>query len=76
MVAGLALGGGFLLAGPGTGCMSFAAESALTTTDFCFIFDCGNGLLGGTIDPCPGGETGDDSGQAPLFVDCPELRGP
>ena len=59
----LAAGGGFLLAGPYTGCMSFIGESALTATDFCFIFDCQSGILGGTIDPC--------SGDQPLFADCP-----
>ncbi len=70
----LALGGAFLTSGPGTGCAAYLAESALVTTDFCFILDCQNGFLGGTIDPCtdepapnnpavfPGG---------PLFTDCP-----
>lgn len=76
----LVIGGGFLMAGPGTGCLEFVAESALVATDFCFIFDCQNGFLGGTIDPCtnltgsqeeavfspPGG---------PLFLDCPIFIG-
>lgn len=59
----IAAGGGYLLTGPNTGCVSFMAESAVTATDFCFIFDCQNGILGGTIDPC--------SGERPLFADCP-----
>jgi hypothetical protein len=70
----LALGGGFLVAGPGTGCTSFLAESALFTADFCFIFDCQNGILGGTIDPCPDEDPGIGVFTAPagpLFIDCP-----
>lgn len=67
----LALGGAILMSGPGTGCTSFLSESAVTSTDFCFIFDCQNGILGGTIDPCAGTETGDRSGELPLFTDCP-----
>lgn len=72
----LVLGGAFLFAGPGTGCMSFFAESALSTADFCFIFDCQNGIFGGTVDPCPPADA--NSGGAiltpptgPTFVDCP-----
>lgn len=65
----LAAGGGFLLAGPGTGCVSYAAESGLAATDFCFIFDCQNGIFGGTIDPCA--TTGDEVQQGPILVDCP-----
>lgn len=66
VLAGIAAGGGFLLTGPNTGCMSFMAKSAVTATDFCFIFDCQNGILGGTIDPC--------SGEQPLFADCPTVE--
>lgn len=62
----LAAGGGYLLAGPGTGCSSYMGESTLVATDFCFIFDCQNGILGGTIDPCASGD------QGPFFADCPE----
>jgi len=62
----LAGAGGYMLAGPGTGCTSYLGESTATATDFCFIFDCQNGILGGTIDPCA------DSGQGPFFADCPE----
>ncbi len=65
----LAAGGGYLMAGPGTGCGSYVLESGLASTDFCFIFDCQNGILGGTIDPCA--STGDEPGQGPLLADCP-----
>jgi hypothetical protein len=65
-VLSLAAGGGFLLAGPGTGCVPFVAESTLAATDFCFIFDCQNGIFGGTIDPCEANAT-----QGPLLADCP-----
>jgi hypothetical protein len=44
---------GILTSGPGTGCISgYVTESTFVTLDFCFIFDCQNGILGGTIDPC------------------------
>ncbi len=65
---GLLLAGWLLVSGPGTGCTSFMKESALTTADFCFIFDCQNGILGGTIDPCAG--LNGQSGEEPLFTDC------
>jgi hypothetical protein len=76
MMAGLLGMGGFLMAGPGTGCVSFIAEQALVAADFCFIFDCQSGILGGTIDPCTGAGSGDNSGEAvngvpPIFTDCP-----
>lgn len=67
--------GGFLLAGPGTGCSSFLGESLLVTADFCFVFDCQSGLFGGAIDPCPGigsgNQTFEGATQSPLFTDCP-----
>ena len=62
----LTAGGGYILAGPGTGCGSYMAESTLAATDFCFIFDCQNGMFGGTIDPCASTDT-----QGPLLADCP-----
>lgn len=67
----LVLGGATLLSGPGTSCSSYLAQTGLTTTDFCFIFDCQNGILGGTIDPCAGLGADDNSGELPLFTDCP-----
>jgi hypothetical protein len=73
--------GSMLFSGPGTSCSSFIAESALEATNFCFILDCQNGVLGGTIDPCSGIGSGDDTiegeqtGQ-PLFTDCPIAGGP
>ncbi len=63
VAASLIGGSGFLLAGPSTGCISYAGDSLLEATNFCFIFDCQNGILGGTIDPC--------AGDNPRFADCP-----
>lgn len=68
--------GGILFAGPGTGCIPFVAESALVATDFCFVFDCQNGILAGTVDPCSGAGSGDQTLEGngprfPLFTDCP-----
>lgn len=39
-------------------------EGVLTSIDFCYIFDCQGGFLGGAIQPC---------GQNPLLVDCPNV---
>lgn len=74
----LAAGGGYLLAGPGTGCVPFAAETTLGATDFCFIFDCQNGIFGGTVDPCANTGTNPLTGlpRGPLFADCPTTVGP
>ncbi|MBU0718914.1 MAG: hypothetical protein KJ749_11750 [Planctomycetes bacterium] len=62
MIAGLIVAGGFLMVNPGMSCLSYSGESLLGATNFCFIFDCQSGILGGTIDPC--------SGANPLFADC------
>lgn len=72
------LGGcGFLLTGPATTCSSFTGRTALVAADFCFIFDCQNGILGGTIDPCTGMNSGDQTVEGetalPLFTDCPTV---
>lgn len=70
VMAGFLAVGGVLLSGPGTSCSSFTAESLLVSADFCFIFDCQNGALGGAVDPCNGtGAVGSPTG--PLLVDCP-----
>ena len=75
VVLGLIASGGMVFAGPGTGCNSFLAESLLVAADFCFIFDCQNGLLGGTGDPCSGVGSGNQTIEGndadPLFTDCP-----
>jgi len=73
---GMAAAGAYLLAGPGTSCSSYVGETLFTTTDLCFIFDCQNGILGGTIDPCAGLQDGDQSGEQPLFTDCPGFQAP
>ena len=65
-LAALAAGGGFLLSGPNTGCMSYMGESLVTATDFCFIFDCQSGMFGGTVQPCDQNL----AGSGPLFADC------
>ncbi len=80
MSAALLGSGGFLLATTSTGCLSFGAKSLALSTDFCFIFDCQNGILGGTIDPCSGIGSGDNTVEAteaqPVFTDCPTGNGP
>ncbi len=75
-LAGLVAAGGYLMAASGSGCSSFSADSLLVTTDFCFIFDCQSGVFGGTIAPCTGAGSGNQtiegtSDQLPLLTDCP-----
>ncbi len=70
MTAALLAGGSFLLAG--NGCITFLGESALSAGDFCFVFDCQNGILGGTIDPCATSNDSEGNALPPLFVDCPD----
>jgi hypothetical protein len=74
--AALVAAGASVFSGPGTSCSSYITESTLTGADFCFIFDCQNGLFGGTVDPCPPQATQINGIQLPLFRDCPELQGP
>ena len=82
MIAAISLlaASGFVMSGPGTGCTNYIGQSALITTDLCFIFDCQNGILGGTIDPCSGigsgNQTFEGQTQPPLFTDCPINQGP
>lgn len=79
-VIGLLAGSGFLLSGPATSCTSFTGRSALVSADFCFIFDCQNGILGGSFDPCSGIGSGDTTVEGntalPVFTDCPTNVGP
>lgn len=78
VAAAMTLSGGILFAGPGTSCTSFLLESALDAVDFCFVFDCQNGILGGTIQPCgPFDNFSQDALNSPptgpVFIDCPDL---
>lgn len=57
-------------------CIAFGADQALRSIDFCFLFDCQNGALGGLVQPCPfvTDPTQPDEngiGNANTFVDCP-----
>ena len=63
--------GGSLMFTSNLGCESFVGQSLMNTLDFCFIFDCDDGLLGGTIKPCQQAldVNGDPTG--PVLVDCP-----
>lgn len=70
VAAMLVAGGGLLLAG--NGCITFLGESTLSAGDFCFVFDCQNGILGGTIDPCVRATDSNGNALPPLLMDCPE----
>lgn len=61
-------GGTLLTTGAGPACQAFAANQALATTDFCFLFDCQNGAIGGLIDFCSLSTL-----EEPLFTDCPQF---
>jgi len=80
VIVGLLTGSGYLLSGPATSCTSFTGRSALVSADFCFIFDCQNGIIGGTFDPCGGIGSGDATVEGntalPVFTDCPTNVGP
>ena len=67
---GLVGAGAFLLAGPSSSCTSFVGEVVLGFTDFCFIFDCQSGVLGGTLQPCADFDL-DGNNQGPILNDCP-----
>ena len=51
-----------------TACIGFGADQLQRTIDFCFLFDCQTGALGGLLDPCPNNPN--NPGELPLFVDC------
>ncbi|MCG3138076.1 MAG: hypothetical protein HJJLKODD_01934 [Phycisphaerae bacterium] len=55
--------GGTALLGTGSkaGCARSAGDTVLVSANFCFIFDCQNGVLGGTFNLCS---------PVPLLVDC------
>ncbi len=64
--------GAFLMQSPNFGCESFIGETAMSALDFCFIFDCNSGILGGTVQPCPEDVSNDGTATDNfLFVDCP-----
>lgn len=46
-------------------CRLMGSDGVLVSTNFCFIFDCQNGILGGVFQPCS---------PVPLLTDCPELQ--
>ncbi len=58
-------GGGTLFQGSNAGFARCAGDATLTAINFCFVFDCQNGALGGAIEFC-GDQPGDD-----IFLDCP-----
>ncbi len=51
-VAAVLLGGGVMFAAGGGACAEFAGQAALGSVDFCFLFDCVDGAIGGLLRPC------------------------
>lgn len=76
IVLALLAGGGTVMATSNMGCASFAGESLMTSLDFCFIFDCTNGIFGGLVQPCQEGVDVNGEGTGTLFLDCPGVVAP
>ncbi len=84
IVLSLILSGAYLCTSGTATCGSVAGTSAMSAIDFCFMFDCTNGALGGLVDPCAdvgevddtGGSTGEGTGVlgGPFFTDCNALE--
>lgn len=60
---------GMLLGTSGLGCASLFGEQGMAAADMCFIFDCQNGALGGTVDFCS-----DSTLESATFTDCAQFR--
>ena len=66
---------GLLLAGPELSCASAGASGLLASVDFCFLFNCNDGAIGGLVTFCSETDrnllTGAPLDQpVPLFSDC------
>lgn len=66
---------GLLLAGPELSCASAGATGLLASVDFCFLFNCNDGAIGGLVTFCSETDrnllTGVPLDQpVPLFSDC------
>lgn len=48
----LVVSGGIAFVTGGGACASLAGESLLGSVDFCFLFDCVDGAIGGLLQPC------------------------
>ena len=77
----LLVSGAYLCAGSPMACGSLSGEAAMSAVDFCFMFDCTNGAIGGLVDPC--GTVGVDPDDTtdrpgfyggPLFADCVNIE--
>ncbi|NOT01088.1 MAG: hypothetical protein HOP29_10715 [Phycisphaerales bacterium] len=71
-------GAGVLLVSPDLGCISLGFSGLASSTNFCFLFNCNEGAIGGLIDFCGptrflsfvgGPQAAADS---PLLADCPD----
>ncbi len=61
--------GGTLFTGGNAGFVRCSGDTVLTAINFCFVFDCQNGALGGGLEFC-GDQPEDD-----IFLDCPAAGG-
>ncbi len=72
------LSSGMLFTGGDLSCAAFGLDSALLSTNFCFLLNCNEGALGGLIDFCSTtrfrsfiGGMGEVT-ESPFLADCPE----
>ena len=68
VLLGLVTTTGMVFAGSGLACTSLALDQAAASVDFCFLFDCQAGALGGLIDFC---DTANP--EQSLLADCGQL---
>ncbi|RJP33904.1 MAG: hypothetical protein C4547_11620 [Phycisphaerales bacterium] len=50
--AAVLLGGGVMFLEGAGGCAELAGQATLGSVDFCFLFDCVDGAIGGLLRPC------------------------
>ncbi len=77
LLLGLVATTGMLYAGSTLACTSLALDQAATAVNFCFLFDCQNGALGGLVQFCdPTDTTTTDTTDTnnSLLADCVQLQ--
>ena len=70
VLLGLVATSGMLFAGSGLACTSLTFDQAAASVDFCFLFDCQNGAIGGLVDFCDAVDP-----ERSLLADCVQLTG-
>jgi hypothetical protein len=75
LLLGLVATTGMLFAGSTLACTSLAFDQAAQAVNFCFLFDCQNGALGGLIQFCDTTTTTDTTDpNHSLLADCDQIQ--